>query len=73
MKKHPLLPLQHSTLSHIAQGQLIEQSRFESVFNLVRTTSAGSLRRGSEQVYENYAVRTIVYIFMLSDFYVTDF
>ena len=66
MKRHLYLFLQLKTLFHTAQGQLIAQSRFESVLNHVRTISAESLRRRFTQVCENYAV----YIFMLFDFFV---
>ena len=56
MMRHPILLLHQPALFHIAQGQLIEQSRSEYVFNLMKKTYTESLRRLFTQVYKNYAV-----------------
>ena len=56
-----IIPIHKPTLYHIAKGQLIEQGIFESVFNLMRTTSAKSLQQLFTQVYKNYAVFYNIY------------
>ena len=71
MKRHVILFQGYTILFHIAQGQRIEQITFESVFNLVTTISAESLKQLFIQVHKNYAVFYSIHFhaFLVFQFY----